>query len=127
MIRYFLTRLAGAIPTLFIIVTATFFLMRAAPGGPFDQEQTLPPEIVANLQRAYGLDQPIWTQYGRYLGSLLGITGVLLLLWPLYNSVYPVPAYPGNLWPFLLLAWLVCGALLLLARPALAREELPEL
>jgi oligopeptide transport system permease protein len=71
MIRYFLTRLSGAIPTLFIIVTATFFLMRAAPGGPFDQEQTLPPEIVANLQRAYGLDQPIWTQYGRYLGSLL--------------------------------------------------------
>jgi amino acid transporter len=63
----------------------------------------------------------------RYLGSLLGITGVLLLLWPLYNSVYPVPAYPGNLWPFLLLAWLVCGALLLWARPALAREELPEL
>jgi oligopeptide transport system permease protein len=71
MIRYFLIRLAGAIPTLLIIVTATFFLMRAAPGGPFDQEQTLPPEIVANLQRAYGLDQPVWIQYGRYLGSLL--------------------------------------------------------
>jgi oligopeptide transport system permease protein len=71
MIRYFLMRLAGAIPTLLIIVTATFFLMRAAPGGPFDQEQTLAPEIVANLQRAYGLDQPIWTQYGRYLRSLL--------------------------------------------------------
>jgi oligopeptide transport system permease protein len=70
MIRYFLVRLAGAIPTLFIIVTATFFLMRAAPGGPFDQEQTLPPEIMANLQSAYGLDQPIWTQYGRYLKSL---------------------------------------------------------
>jgi oligopeptide transport system permease protein len=71
MMRYFLTRLAGAIPTLLIIVTATFFLMRAAPGGPFDQEQSLPPEIVANLQSAYGLDQPIWIQYGRYLGSLL--------------------------------------------------------
>jgi oligopeptide transport system permease protein len=70
-IRYFLTRLAGAIPTLLIIVTATFFLMRAAPGGPFDQEQTLPPEIMANLQRAYGLDQPIWTQYGRYLKALV--------------------------------------------------------
>jgi oligopeptide transport system permease protein len=70
MIRYFLMRLAGAIPTLLIIVTATFFLMRAAPGGPFDQEQTLPPEIVANLQSAYGLDQPIWIQYGRYLRSL---------------------------------------------------------
>jgi oligopeptide transport system permease protein len=64
-------RLAGAIPTLLIIVTATFFLMRAAPGGPFDQEQTLPPEIMANLQRAYGLDQPIWTQYGRYLKALM--------------------------------------------------------
>jgi oligopeptide transport system permease protein len=70
-IRYFFTRLAGAIPTLLIIVTATFFLMRAAPGGPFDQEQTLPPEIMANLQRAYGLDQPIWTQYARYLKSLM--------------------------------------------------------
>jgi oligopeptide transport system permease protein len=69
--RYFFTRLAGAIPTLLIIITATFFLMRAAPGGPFDQEQTLPPEIMANLQRAYGLDQPVWTQYGRYLKSLV--------------------------------------------------------
>jgi oligopeptide transport system permease protein len=70
MIRYFLSRLAGAIPTLFIIVTVTFFLMRAAPGGPFDQEQTLPPEIMANLQSAYGLDRPIWAQFGRYLGAL---------------------------------------------------------
>ncbi len=71
MTRYFLTRLAGAVPTLFIIVTITFFLMRAAPGGPFDQEQALAPEIKANLQRAYGLDLPVWTQYGRYLKSLL--------------------------------------------------------
>jgi oligopeptide transport system permease protein len=71
MTRYFFTRLAGAVPTLFIIITITFFLMRAAPGGPFDQEQALSPEIKANLQRAYGLDQPVWTQYGRYLKSLL--------------------------------------------------------
>jgi oligopeptide transport system permease protein len=68
--RYCLTRLAGAIPTLFIIVTIAFFLIRAAPGGPFDQEQTLPPQIKANLDSAYGLDQPIWTQYGRYLAAL---------------------------------------------------------
>ena len=71
MTRYFFRRLAGAVPTLFIIITITFFLMRAAPGGPFDQEQALAPEIKANLQRAYGLDQPVWTQYGRYLKSLL--------------------------------------------------------
>jgi len=51
MTRYLFTRLAGAIPTLFIIVTLTFFLMRAAPGGPFDEEQSLPPEITANLQK----------------------------------------------------------------------------
>jgi oligopeptide transport system permease protein len=70
-IRYFFTRLAGAVPTLLIIITATFFLMRAAPGGPFDQEQTLPPEIVANLQSAYGLDQPIWAQYAHYLKALV--------------------------------------------------------
>jgi oligopeptide transport system permease protein len=70
MLRYFLTRLAGAVPTLFIIVTLAFFLIRAAPGGPFDQEQALPPEIMANLQSAYGLDQPIWIQYGRYLKGL---------------------------------------------------------
>ena len=71
MTRYFFWRLASAIPTLLIIITATFFLMRAAPGGPFDQEQTLPPEIMTNLESAYGLDQPIWRQYGRYLNSLL--------------------------------------------------------
>ena len=70
MLRYFMSRLAGAIPTLFIIVTVAFFLIRAAPGGPFDQEQTLPPEIMSNLQSAYGLDQPLLTQYGRYLGAL---------------------------------------------------------
>ena len=70
MLRYFLTRLAGAIPTLFIIVTLAFFLIRAAPGGPFDQEQTLPPEIMVNLQRAYGLDQPVWVQYGHYLAAV---------------------------------------------------------
>jgi oligopeptide transport system permease protein len=70
MLRYFLTRLSGAVPTLFVIVTITFFLIRAAPGGPFDQEQALPPEIMANLQTAYGLDKPIWVQYGRYLAAL---------------------------------------------------------
>ena len=70
MLRYFLIRLSGAVPTLFIIVTITFFLIRAAPGGPFDQQQALPPEILANLQTAYGLDKPLWIQYGRYLAGL---------------------------------------------------------
>jgi oligopeptide transport system permease protein len=45
--------------------------MRLAPGGPFDDEQTLAPEIAANLEAAYGLDQPILVQYRNYLGGLL--------------------------------------------------------
>jgi oligopeptide transport system permease protein len=70
MTRYFFTRLAGAVPTLFVIVTISFFLMRAAPGGPFDQEQSVSPQVRKNLERAYGLDQPISVQYTRYLRSL---------------------------------------------------------
>ena len=68
--RYFLKRLGAAIPTLFIIITLSFFLTRLAPGGPFDEERALPPEIMANLQSAYGLDQPMWVQYARYLKGL---------------------------------------------------------
>jgi oligopeptide transport system permease protein len=70
MLRYALGRLLGLVPTLFVIVTVAFFVMRLAPGGPFDQEQTVPPEIAANLQAAYGLDQPMPVQYARYLGGL---------------------------------------------------------
>jgi oligopeptide transport system permease protein len=54
-----------------VIVTAAFFLMRLAPGGPFDEEQAVPPEIAANLQAAYGLDQPVLVQYRNYLAGLL--------------------------------------------------------
>ncbi|MGB5104555.1 MAG: ABC transporter permease subunit [Steroidobacteraceae bacterium] len=68
---YALRRLLGLVPTLFLIVTAAFFLMRLAPGGPFDEEQAVPAEVTANLQAAYGLDQPVHVQYGRYLAGLL--------------------------------------------------------
>ena len=67
---YALRRLAGAIPALLIIVTLTFFMMRLAPGGPFDSERRLPPEIEANVKAAYNLDKPLITQYGLYLGRL---------------------------------------------------------
>jgi oligopeptide transport system permease protein len=69
-IRYFLGRFCGAAATLFAIVSISFFLMRLAPGGPFDEEQNLPADLVANLQARYGLDQPLWIQYGRYLRAL---------------------------------------------------------
>lgn len=64
-------RLLLAIPTLAIIVTLSFLLTRLAPGGPFDEEQALPPEIRANLDAAYGLDQPVAVQFGRYVTGLL--------------------------------------------------------
>jgi amino acid transporter len=63
----------------------------------------------------------------RGFGAAAGMLGVLLLLWPLYNSIYPIPAYPASLWPFVLLAWLACGGCLLAGRPALARKPLPEM
>ena len=68
--NYAARRLLQAIPTFLLIVTAAFFLMRVAPGGPFDEERALPPEIEANLEAAYGLDQPVMVQYGRYLAGL---------------------------------------------------------
>jgi len=67
---YVLKRLLGAIPTLAVIVVLAFLLVRLAPGGPFDEEQALPPEVRANLERAYGLDQPLHVQLGRYLDGL---------------------------------------------------------
>jgi oligopeptide transport system permease protein len=69
--RYALRRLAGAIPTLFAVMTAAFFMMRLAPGGPFDRDRMLTPEIEANIRQAYNLDQPLVVQYGIYLSNLL--------------------------------------------------------
>jgi oligopeptide transport system permease protein len=69
-ISFALRRLAGLVPTLLVLVTLSFFIIRLAPGGPFDQEQALPADIRANLDAAYGLDQPLVVQYGRYLAGL---------------------------------------------------------
>ena len=71
MLGFTLKRLLGAIPTLFIIVTLSFFLIRTAPGGPFDKERSVPPEVAANLNAVYHLDEPLWMQYGRYLGDVI--------------------------------------------------------
>jgi oligopeptide transport system permease protein len=71
MLGYVLNRLAWAIPTLFLIVTASFFLIRLAPGGPFDLEQPLEATVMANLRKVYRLDLPLTQQYWLYLGSLL--------------------------------------------------------
>ena len=69
--RHIVLRVAGVIPTLLILVTVVFFLVRVAPGGPFDSEKALPPEIEANLNAKYHLDEPLLQQYFRYLGQIM--------------------------------------------------------
>jgi len=65
------SRLLGLIPTLLMLITIAFFMMRMAPGGPFDSEKALPPEIRANLDAKYHLDEPLLQQYFRYLGQIV--------------------------------------------------------
>jgi oligopeptide transport system permease protein len=70
-LRHSATRLLGLIPTLLVLITIAFFLIRVAPGGPFDSEKILPPEIRANLDAKYHLDEPLLQQYFRYLGQII--------------------------------------------------------
>jgi oligopeptide transport system permease protein len=71
MFSYMIKRIAGALPTLLILITISFFLIRVAPGGPFDSEKDLPPEIQKNLEAKYHLDEPLYKQYFRYLGDIV--------------------------------------------------------
>jgi len=71
MLSYALRRIAGTVPTLLVIISVSFCVVRLAPGGPFAQEQALPPAARANLDRLYGLDQPLTVQYAHYLRGLL--------------------------------------------------------
>lgn len=70
MLRFILRRFLQTIPVLFVIVTATFFMLRLVPGGPFTSEKAVSPEIRRNLEAHYGLDKPLLHQYGAYLGDI---------------------------------------------------------
>src|SRR3569832_2374877 len=70
MFSYAVKRLLGTIPTHFIIITLTFFMMRIAPGGPNENQRRLPPEIEHNIKAAYNLDKPVYQQFAIYLGKL---------------------------------------------------------
>ncbi|MBJ3775087.1 ABC transporter permease subunit [Acuticoccus mangrovi] len=115
MLGYALRRLAGAVPTIFVVITAAFFLMRIAPGGPFDQERTLEGQVMENLNAAFGLSDPLWRQYLTYLGNLLqGDMGPSFIyrdftVGTLLKAGLPVSVTLGSL--ALLLAFLVGGAL----------------
>jgi oligopeptide transport system permease protein len=70
MLGYAVRRIAGTVPTLLILVTLSFFVIRLAPGGPFDEERALTPQVRANLDHLYGFDQPLAVQYLHYLEGL---------------------------------------------------------
>ena len=71
MTRYVFRRLGGAIIILWVIITVTFALMHAIPGGPFTTEKKLPPQVKASIEAKYHLDDPVWKQYGDYLGGVI--------------------------------------------------------
>ena len=70
MFAFAIRRILGAIPTLFALIVISFFIMRVAPGGPFSSYRRLTEAVLANMNRAYHLDEPLWKQFGRYLWGL---------------------------------------------------------
>ncbi|WP_077316527.1 ABC transporter permease subunit, partial [Vibrio gazogenes] len=71
MLKFIAKRMLEAIPTLLVLVTISFFLMRFAPGSPFSSERAVPPQVLANINAEYGLDKPISAQYFTYLKNIL--------------------------------------------------------
>jgi oligopeptide transport system permease protein len=71
MLKFILKRILEAIPTMLVLITVSFFLMRFAPGSPFSSERTLPPQVMANINAKYGLDKPVLEQYVTYLTNVI--------------------------------------------------------
>ena len=70
MLRFIFKRILETIPVLFIVMTATFFLLKQMPGGPFDTEKAMTPEVKKQIEAYYGLDKPEWRQYLDYMERL---------------------------------------------------------
>ena len=71
MLKFIAKRIFEAIPTMLVLITVSFFLMRFAPGNPFSTEKPLPPEVMANIEAKYGLDKPVFEQYTTYLFNVV--------------------------------------------------------
>jgi oligopeptide transport system permease protein len=84
MFKYVVRRLIWMIPILWIIATASFFMIRSAPGGPFDKERKMPPGVMRNIEAKYHMDEPLWQQYLRYMGDLA------------HGDLGPSYKYPGR-------------------------------
>ncbi len=71
MFLFILKRVLQAIPVLLVVATVTFFMVRSAPGGPFDKDRAIPPEVMMQLNKRYHLDDPLWKQYVDYMGNIM--------------------------------------------------------
>ncbi|GAB6276672.1 MAG: ABC transporter permease subunit [Rectinema sp.] len=71
MSRYIIRRFLSLIPTIFVIITLSFFLIRFAPGGPFSSEKNVPEQVIQNLMKKYHMDEPLFKQYLSYMGDIL--------------------------------------------------------
>ncbi len=71
MYSYIARRLAVAVPTILVLIIISFILMHSAPGGPFNSERPLPPQVLANIEAKYGLDQPLWKQIVTYVWNVV--------------------------------------------------------
>ena len=71
MFAYIVRRILSIIPTLLLVATLVFVLLRLAPGGPYDTERALPPEVMKNILKQHKLDDPLWVQYKDWLVRLL--------------------------------------------------------
>ncbi len=71
MFKFILKRVLESIPTMLVLITVSFFLMRFAPGNPFSSERTLPPQVMENINAKYGLDKPVMEQYTTYLTNVI--------------------------------------------------------
>ncbi len=71
MIAFLIKRIFHGLLVLWVVATLTFILLRLAPGGPFDRERKLPPEVIANLEAKYHLDETLHAQYARYLTGIV--------------------------------------------------------
>ncbi|HKE13675.1 MAG TPA: ABC transporter permease [Kofleriaceae bacterium] len=75
MLRLVLARVGTGVVVVLAVATVTFWLLRAAPGGPFDRERQVPPEVTRNIERRYHLDWPAWKQYAHYMTGLIPFAG----------------------------------------------------
>lgn len=112
MIRTLLTKLAYTVVSLFVLATATFFLMKAIPGDPFQSEKAIPPAVRANVEAKYGLDKPIMEQYVIYMKNLLkGDLGMSMKrqYWTVERVIADSFAYSAKLGVFALLVSVAAG------------------